>query len=198
MIAAELPVPDKTDVLPLWQCLAISVGVPPKNIGLDTFLVLDSQKVSLIRKSDPEWLIEMSVRLQKLTEVLADGGTVRADQRKGRPDLETPLHWAEFLMFARRRRWTLPDKLSAPRQKPDNLLEAIQNASAALTTHARPHPAKPKSAAPSPAPKPSPSPPPKPKPLDTSKHKKRSIAPKQTAPTKAKMGNVSKAKKKAR
>lgn len=98
-----------------WECLALSVDVEPRELGVDHFLVLRSCEggASLASDKDPEWLLQMCARLTELLQVLADAPAgLRAGRAKA-VSMEADLKLGGFIDWAVSRKWTLPKALAA-------------------------------------------------------------------------------------
>ncbi len=96
-----------------WECLALSVDIEPRSLGLDHFLVLRASQGSmpLLSEQDPEWLKTLCERLGVLLKVLENAPKgLRAGRGKA-VDLEADLKLDGFAVWAKSKRWALPKRL---------------------------------------------------------------------------------------
>ncbi len=98
-----------------WECLALSVDIEPRELGVDHFLVLRSCEsgASMASEKDPEWLLQMCGRLTELTETLADAPSGLRAGRSKLVGMEAELKLKGFVDWACSRKWAVPDALAA-------------------------------------------------------------------------------------
>ncbi len=99
--------------LKAWECLSLSVGVEPRDLGVDDFLVLRSCETErpLLQDADPDWLRELCGRVPVLLDTLAQAPAGLRAGRSKPVNVDAPLKLAGFVAWARRKKLALPKPL---------------------------------------------------------------------------------------